>query len=281
MRKYSVYNLKVVKVETSTNTKYFICRYNNLTKEYIEVLTGEKIEVKNSENVERLANYYSVLGLHCYGMPGSKLELTKKDILNKYLEINSEELEKTEERKPQKIVLKKAPEEGYEITDEEMEILNRLNGTKKDEFEKLYLSSEDYDRIYQNVVGDVLEAVTKPQENNESVVYPGIIEDDPKYENWSGFCNVDAFSKHGCQKFPKVTGKIRHKIIGFKPNENQELTELTEGLKRTREELVTLCETNPEQARELAIEALIRTGVIESSDEVEKGKAYIKERKDK
>lgn len=224
MRKYSVYNLKVVKVETSTNTKYLICRYNNLTQEYIEVLTGQKIEVKNSENVEPLSNYYSVLGLHCYGMPGSKLELTKKDILNKYLEINSEELEKTEERKPQKIILKKAPEEGYEITDEEMEILNRLNGTKKDEFEKLYLSSEDYDRIYQNVVGDVLEAATKPQENKE-------------------------------------------------------LKKLSEGLKKTRQELVELCETNPEQAKELAVEALIRTGVIESSDEIEKGKPYIKERK--
>lgn len=44
------------------------------------------------------------------------------------------------------------------------------------------------------------------------IVYPGIIEDDPKYENWSGFCNIDAFSKQGCQKFPKVTGKIRHKL---------------------------------------------------------------------
>ena len=80
MRKYNVYNLKVVKVETSTNIKYLICRYNNLTKEYIEVLTGEKIEVKNSENVEPLLNYYSVLGLHCYGVPGSELELTKKDV---------------------------------------------------------------------------------------------------------------------------------------------------------------------------------------------------------
>ena len=225
MKKYSVYNLKVVKVETSTNTKYLICRYNNLTHEYIEVLTGEKIEVKKSENVEPLSNYYSILYLTAFDKT-EILELTKKDILDKYLEINSEELEKKEERKPQKIVLKKAPEEGYEITDKEMEILNRLNGTKKDEFEKLYLSSEDYDRIYQNVVGDVLDAVTKPQENKE-------------------------------------------------------LTELAEGLKRTREELVSLCESDPEKAKELAIEALIRTGVIESSDEVEKGKAFIKERKDK
>ena len=225
MRKYNVYNLKVVKVETSTNTKYFICRYNNLTQEYIEVLTGQKIEVKNSENVEPLSNYYSILYLTAFDKT-EILELTKKDILDKYLEINSEELEKTEERKPQKIILKKAPEEGYEITDEEMEILNKLNGTKKDEFEKLYLSSEDYDRIYQNVVGDVLEVATKPQENKE-------------------------------------------------------LKKLSEGLKKTRQELVELCETNPEQAKELAIEALIRTGVIESSDEVEKGKSYIKERKDK
>ena len=225
MRKYSVYNLKVVKVETSTNTKYLICRYNNLTKEYIEVLTGEKIEVKKSENAEPLSNYYSILYLTAFDKT-EILELTKKDILDKYLEINSEELEKKEERKPQKIVLKKAPEEGYEITDKEMEILNRLNGTKKDEFEKLYLSSEDYDRIYQNVVGDVLEVATKPQENKE-------------------------------------------------------LKKLSEGLKKTKQELVELCESNPEQAKELAVEALIRTGVIESSDDIEKGKAFIKERKDK
>lgn len=42
--------------------------------------------------------------------------------------------------------------------------------------------------------------------------YPGIIEDNAKYEGKSYFCNIDAFSKQGCQKFPKVTGRIRHKV---------------------------------------------------------------------
>ena len=273
MKKYSVYNLKVVKVETSTNTKYLICRYNNLTHEYIEVLTGEKIEVKKSENVEPLSNYYSILYLTAFDKT-EILELTKKDILDKYLEINSEELEKTEERKPQKIVLKKAPEEGYEITDEEMEIINRLNGPKKDEFEKLYLSSEDYDRIYQNVVGDVLEVATKPQEKK------GINELSPEEIN-EAKKKIDEMLAIIPDELKEAINEVMMRVGVIKTSGNTELTELAEGLKRTREELVSLCESDPEKAKELAIEALIRTGVIESSDKIEKGKPYIKERKDK
>lgn len=198
---------------------------------------------------------------------------------------------KQEEIKPKRIVLKRAPDDGYEISDEEWEIVRRLTGEKEDKFKGLYLSSEDYDRIYKNVVGDVLAACdtqenvkTSNQSNGnksskEEIVYPGIIEDDPKYENWSGFCNIDAFSKQGCQNFPKVTGRIRHKIVEYKVNENIELAKLAEGLRRTREALIELCETNPEQAKELAIEALIRTGVIESNGDIEKAKTYTKEGK--
>ena len=223
MRKYDVYNLKVVKVETPTNTKYFICRYNNLTQEYIEVLTGQKIEVKNSENVEPLSNYYSVLGLHCYGMPGSKLELNKNDILSKYLEINSEELEKTEEKN-----------------------IDDISQMSSDTF-----MLRDQENLEAILLYDEMENKSNPIIN----YFP------TNKKTKSLFLDDDQFFSE--------------------PQKNKELKKLSEGLKKTRQELIDLCKTNPEQAKELAIEALIRTGVIESSDEVEKGKTFIKERKDK
>lgn len=222
MRKYNVYNLKVVKVETSTNIKYLICRYNNLTQEYIEVLTGEKIEVKNSENVEPLSNYYSVLGLHCYGMPGSELELTKKDILSKYLEINSEEIEEQK---------------------------NDNENTSNERLNPFLLRKQELLEIA--LLGDPGDDEFKVNYFPTNVITKSLILDSCKKDDDNSHIN------------------------------NKELTELAEGLKRTREELITLCETNPKQAKKLAIEALIRTGVIESSDEIEKSKPYIKERKEK
>lgn len=205
-----------------------------------DILFPEENKVLLSEGFLTALTYGILVNINDTGEMRSVITLIKDEaekIISNYDEryvakmtllvenVIKEEKKKESEKAP-KVKLKKAPEEGYEITDEEMEIINRLNGPKKDEFDKLYLSSEDYDRIYQNVVGDVLEVTTKPQENKE-------------------------------------------------------LTELADGLKKARQELVKQCETNPEQAKELAIEALIRTGVIESSDKIEKGKVYTKERKNK
>lgn len=70
-----------------------------------------------------------------------------------------------------RIVLEKAPREGYKISDEEAQILNKMNAHEsvKSEFDRtihnpihfpgLYLSEEDYQRIYDNIVGNVLNAI--------------------------------------------------------------------------------------------------------------------------
>ncbi len=73
-----------------------------------------------------------------------------------------------------RIVLEKADANGYKISDSEYEILQNLGINNvitssaelgglevhnPQNFPGLYLSSEDYDRIYKNVVGDVLDSI--------------------------------------------------------------------------------------------------------------------------
>lgn len=70
-----------------------------------------------------------------------------------------------------RIFLEKAPREGYKISDEEAQILNKMNAHEsvKSEFDRtihnpihfprLYLSEEDYQRIYDNIVGNVLNTI--------------------------------------------------------------------------------------------------------------------------
>ena len=142
------------------------------------------------------------------------------------------------EKKSLTIELEKAPADGYVPSDEEYEILKKIGVNKSfvdsieadrtlvynpQHFPELYLSSEDYDRIYKNIVGDVLDKIPTPEENSKQV------------------------------------------------QTNSKLTELSEELKKAKEALVQLCETNPEQAKQLAIEVLIKTGVIDSSNNIEKG----------
>lgn len=89
MKRYSVYALKVVKVGTGDNTRYLICKYNELTDTYIEVLTNEKLKVSDKTCVEPLSNYYSILS-QCNYTTGQPLMLDKKALLQKYIDINSE-----------------------------------------------------------------------------------------------------------------------------------------------------------------------------------------------
>ena len=57
--------------------------------------------------------------------------------------------------------------------------------------------------------------------------------------------------------------------------ESEKSKELIEGLKKAKTELLEINEQDPEKARKLAEEALIRTGVIESSEVVEQGQQFI------
>lgn len=89
MKRYSVYALKVVKVGNGDNNRYLICKYNELTDTYIEILTNEKFKISDKNCVEPLSNYYSLLS-QCNYTTGQPLMLDKKSILREYIDINSE-----------------------------------------------------------------------------------------------------------------------------------------------------------------------------------------------
>ncbi len=73
-----------------------------------------------------------------------------------------------------RIILEKADINGYEISDSEFEFFQKYNVSNNavsfaelgglevhnpQNVPELYLSAEDYDRIYQNIVGDVLNSI--------------------------------------------------------------------------------------------------------------------------
>ena len=89
MKKYNVFELWVVKA----NDYYFICEKLFDDKTYREIFTKEKIKVLDSQNIEPLKNYYSLLAIMNY-TTGEPLMLTKKELLVKYAEINSSHIER-------------------------------------------------------------------------------------------------------------------------------------------------------------------------------------------
>lgn len=86
MKEYNVFNLYVVNVEGYS----FICKKLN-NSVYEEVFTKEKFE--NIENVEPLRKYYSLFVIKKY-ISGNSLMLSNKELLIKYAEINSFNIEK-------------------------------------------------------------------------------------------------------------------------------------------------------------------------------------------
>lgn len=89
MKKYNVFELWVVKVDDY----YFICEKLFDDKTYREIFTKEKIKMLDSQNIEPLKNYYSLLAIMNY-TTGEPLMLTKKELLVKYAEINSSHIER-------------------------------------------------------------------------------------------------------------------------------------------------------------------------------------------
>jgi len=133
MKKYSIDSLKVVKICSGDSVRYLICKYNELTETYIEILTNEKIKIDDESCVEPLSNYYSVLSIKNY-LTGESLMLDKKMLLKKYIDINKKDKDNIEEDLD-KDVLDRAtinffPKDGTWYSD----CFKRSN-----EFEKVYL----------------------------------------------------------------------------------------------------------------------------------------------
>ena len=88
MKKYNVFSLSVIKIDDQK----FICESIIPGEKYREILTGRKITLKDDYVVEKLSEYYSILGVMNY-TTGEPLMLSKDDILKKYININMPEIE--------------------------------------------------------------------------------------------------------------------------------------------------------------------------------------------
>ena len=83
MKKYNIFNLYVITI----NDQKFICESIIPRKEYIEILTERKIELKTGDKIEKMINYYPLLEFNTSISP-KPLFLTKENILDEYININ-------------------------------------------------------------------------------------------------------------------------------------------------------------------------------------------------
>ncbi len=87
MKKYSIYDLYVVKVQRGGETYFFICKYNKYKDIYVEFFTGEKLGDGKNISTVLLALYYPILGRRNLET-GTVLMVDKGEILRKLIEIN-------------------------------------------------------------------------------------------------------------------------------------------------------------------------------------------------
>ena len=88
MKKYSVFDLDVVKVAIRDGThQYFICKHNEFSDVYVEIFTKMKIRKDKILEVESLSEYYSLLE-RCNYTTGKPLVLPLSALFSKYNEIN-------------------------------------------------------------------------------------------------------------------------------------------------------------------------------------------------
>ncbi len=86
-RKYDVHSLSVIKVSENGVTHFYIGYSTLKDNVFVEVLNGKKLVVPDENDVEPLANYYSLLAVRNY-TTGESLKLTRDDILRKTIQIN-------------------------------------------------------------------------------------------------------------------------------------------------------------------------------------------------
>jgi len=87
MKKYSAFDLIVVKVENYGNNYYFICRKSDRKEEYIEIFTKEKISINDVKEIIPLSSYYSLAAIYNYSTH-KPLKLDINELLRKFIIIN-------------------------------------------------------------------------------------------------------------------------------------------------------------------------------------------------
>ena len=89
MKKYNVFDLKVVEVKTNQGPRYLICKNKRNNNVYTEIFTNDRFKIDDESKVSPFADYYSVLAV-CNYKTGKPLMLDKKELLKKYLDINND-----------------------------------------------------------------------------------------------------------------------------------------------------------------------------------------------
>ena len=81
MKKYNLYDLYVAKVKRNKGFYYFICKYQKNKDEYVEIFSNQKLSFLDNSYIIPFYEYYTKSA-------DESLFLTKKDLLDKYIEIN-------------------------------------------------------------------------------------------------------------------------------------------------------------------------------------------------
>lgn len=89
MKKYNIFDLKVVKVKKDGLEYYFICIQSVFPNKLIEIFTGKIIDKKDILHIESFANYYSIISRFNY-TTREPLKVTKQELIEKFININSQ-----------------------------------------------------------------------------------------------------------------------------------------------------------------------------------------------
>lgn len=88
MKKYNVYDLKVIKIGSGDNIYNLICNYDEFTDTYVEIFTNEKIKISDRTSIVPLSSYYYSLVEKWDYVSRKPLLVNKRDLLKKYIDIN-------------------------------------------------------------------------------------------------------------------------------------------------------------------------------------------------
>lgn len=138
MKKYNVFELWVVKVDDY----YFICEKSFDDKTYSEIFTKEKIKMLDSQKIEPLKNYYSLLAIMNYTTRES-LMLIKKELLIKYAEMNSSHIERKKQHNSNYETFIKEQEECKKALKELTKELNNVSNSLKQSREAIENANEE------------------------------------------------------------------------------------------------------------------------------------------
>lgn len=158
MKKYNIFSLYVVTI----NGQKFICESIVPRKEYREILTERKIELKPGDKIEKMINYYPLLEFN-NPIPPKPLFLTKENILDEYITINNkkEDIEYYQEQTDLSSIIDDIIEKpdvfykmvGEQLTPEERQYIESLLSKSCDTCSNMCCRVEQVDKPIYDCIG--------------------------------------------------------------------------------------------------------------------------------